>query len=83
MSLHYYSENEDNFKEESIDKYKNIFIKYENNFPNLSEALEQMFISEGCDEKESNELINDIIIKTEKIITKTKIKIKLKYPKIK
>ena len=83
MSLHYYSENEDNFKEESIDKYKNIFIEYEDNFPNLPEALKQMFISEGCDEKESNELINDIIIKTEKIINKNKAKIKLKYPKIK
>ena len=83
MSLHYYSENEDNFKEESIDKYKNIFIEYEDNFPNLPEALKQMFISEGCDEKESNELINDIIIKTEKIINKNKAKIKFKYPKLK
>ena len=36
MSLHYYNENEDNFKEESIDKYKDIFIEYEDNFPLLS-----------------------------------------------
>ena len=42
-----------------------------------------MFLSEGADEEESNKLINDIIIKTEKIINKNKAKIKLKYPKIK
>ena len=41
-----------------------------------------MFISEGCNEEESNELINDIITKTENIINKNKIKIKLKYPKL-
>ena len=82
MSLHYYSENEDNFKEELIDKYKDIFIEYEDNFPSLTEALKQMFLSEGADEEESNKLINDIMIKTEKIINKNKTKIKVKYPKL-
>ena len=82
MSLYYYSENEDYSKEESIDKYKEIFIQYEDNSPNLSEALDQMFISEGCNSEESKEFINDIVTKTEKIISKNKEKIKLTYPNI-
>ena len=83
MALHYYSENEDNYKEESIDKYKDIFIEYEDNIPNLSEALNQMFISSGCTEEQSNELINDLMLKIDKIMKENKNKIKSKYQNLK
>ena len=51
MSLIYYSEEEENNKEESINKYKDLFLEYEKNLPTLSEALKQMFISYGANEK--------------------------------
>ena len=83
MALHYYSENEDNYKEESIDKYKDIFIEYEDNIPDLLEALNQMFINSGCTEEKSNELINDILLKIDKIMNENKNKIKSKYQNLK
>ena len=82
MSLHFYSEKEDYLKEESINKYVDIFIEYVNNPPTLSEALKQMFISLGITEEQSNELIRDIKSKTEEIINKNWNKIKKKYSKI-
>ena len=45
MSLIFYSEQEDNNKEESINKYKNLFINYEQKLPTIDEALNQLFIS--------------------------------------
>ena len=53
MSLIYYSEEEDNNKEESINKYKDLFLDYEKKLPTLSEALNQMFISAGANTKKS------------------------------
>ena len=43
MSLTFYSKEEDNNREESVDNYKKIFIEYEKKLPSLSEALKQMF----------------------------------------
>ena len=60
MSLIYYSEEEDNNKEESINKYKDLFLDYEKKLPTLSEALNQMFQSSNLDEQKCNELTNDI-----------------------
>jgi len=82
MSLHFYTEKEDYLKEESINKYVDIFIEYIENPPTLSEALNQMFISLGATEEQSNELISDIISKTEKIVNKNWNEIKNKYSKI-
>ena len=47
MSLDFYCEEEENNREESINKYKNIFLNYENKPPTLREALIQMF--ESCE----------------------------------
>ena len=47
MSLNFYCEEEENNREESINKYKNLFANYESNSPSLSEALIQMF--ESCE----------------------------------
>ena len=65
MSLHFYTEKEDYLKEESINKYKNEFIEYIKEPPTLSDALKQMFINYEATEEQSNELVNDIISKTE------------------
>ena len=42
MSLIFYTEEEENLKEESIDKYKNIFEGYKNQTITLSEALKSI-----------------------------------------
>ena len=68
MSLTYYSKEENNIKEESINNYKDLFLEYENNLPTLSEALEQLFIFAGLDKKYSEELIQDILFKCNKAI---------------
>ena len=47
MSLDFYCEEEENNREESINKYKDIFINYESNQPTLSEALIQRL--ESCE----------------------------------
>ena len=82
MSLHFYTEKEDYLKEESINKYKNEFIEYIKEPPTLSDALKQMFINYEATEEQSNELVNDIISKTEVIINKNWEQIKKKYSKI-
>ena len=76
MSLNFYIEEEDNSKEESLNNYKNLFLKYENNLPTLTEALNQMFKSKNLDNKKVNELTNDIL-------DKCKIKMDQKYDEIK
>ena len=70
MSLHFYTEKEDYLKEESVDNYKDLFIQYYTETPTLSDALKQMFINSGANEELSNDLIKDIISKTEQIINK-------------
>ena len=41
MSLNFYTEEEDNNKEESIDNYKDLFLPFVDNSPSLSDALYQ------------------------------------------
>ena len=82
MSLIFYSEQEDNNKEESINKYKNLFINYEQKLPTLEEALNQMFISAGADKIKSDKLIKDILLKCKETIDDNLDKIKEKYNKI-
>ena len=82
MSLHYYSEQEENKKEESINNYKDIFIKYVDNPPSLEEALNQLFASNGAEKEEINDLTKDIITKCKKIIDINFNKIKKLYTKI-
>ena len=77
MSLNFYCQEEgDNTREESINKYQNLFSYYENNPPSLKEALIQMF-------KTLNLLDNIIIQLTEDILMKCKERIEPEYDKIK
>ena len=59
----FYADKEDSSKEESIDKYENIFEEYLSKCPTLTEALDQMFISSGATEDKSKELIKEILPK--------------------
>ena len=82
MSLIFYTEKEDYLKEDSIDKYKDIFTDYYYENPTLSDSLKQLFINSGAKEELSNDLIKDIISKTEIVINNNWNKIKEKYPSI-
>jgi len=82
MSLIFYSEEEDNNKEESISKYKDMFLDYENKKPTLSEALTQMFISSGAEQNQSKILVKDILSKCKSTIDNNLDKIKKEHPNI-
>lgn len=82
MSLHFYTEKEDYLKEESINKYVDEFISYNEKKPTLSDALNQMFKSSQLTEEEVNDLTKDILTKTEEIINENWDQIKKKYSKI-
>ena len=63
MSLNFHTEEEDNYREESLNKYKNLFSKYENNPPSLKEALNQIYKSTNIENKQVDILTEDIINK--------------------
>ncbi len=79
MSLSFYSKEEENSREESINRYKNIFINYEMKNLSLSEALTQMFESADFCNKKINELTEDIIMKCKAKIDPDFESIKKKY----
>ena len=82
MSLNFYCEEEDNNREESIDKYKNLFINYKNNTPSLKDALIQMFESKNLDNEKINYLTGDIINKCKEKIDQNYNLIKNEYNNI-
>ena len=64
MSLNFYfPHEEDNIREESINKYENLFSEHENNPPSLKEALIQMFKSLNLEDNIFTQLVEDIITK--------------------
>ena len=82
MSLHFYCNGEDNEKEESINKYKDIFIDYVDNPPALKEALIQIFISGGVPENELNDYFEHLNKKINKLVEDREFKIKETYPNL-
>ena len=82
MSLDFYCKEEENTREESIDRYKNLFRNYEKNPPSLSEALVQMFKSSNLDSKKVNQLTEDILTKCKTRIDPDFGTIKKKYENI-
>ena len=86
-SLYFSSENEDNYKDieyESVNNYKDIFLKYKKNVPSLEEALSQMFKSKirenQGDEENEDEKVERL---TKKIMRKCKLKIDGRFDEIK
>ena len=82
MSLDFYCEEEENNREESVNKYKNFFTNYENNSPSFQEALIQMFESCELDKNKIKELTEDILSKCKKRIDPDFDTIKNKYTNI-
>ena len=81
MSLDFYCKEEENKREESINRYKYIFTNYEKNPPSLLEALTQMFKSSNLDTNKINELVEDILNKCKARIDQDFDAIKKKYEK--
>ena len=84
MSISYYSEGEDIIKEESINNYAYLFYEYENNPPNLEEALKSMFINSNVTEERAEYLTKDIKTTIERFFRDKDIKNKMKqkYPNL-
>ena len=82
MPLDFYCKEEENTREESINRYKYIFTNYEKNPPSLSEALTQMFKSSNLDTNKINELVEDILTKFKDRIDQNFNLIKKKYENI-
>ena len=68
MSLAFYSEQEENEKEESLNNYKYLFSEYQQNLPSLEDALNQLFKSKNINDSKINELTLDILNKCKKVI---------------
>jgi len=82
MSLNNYENDEEIEKEESINNYQDLFTPYIESPPSLQESLEQLFISSGKNDDESNQLANNIIFKCDIKIETAFPQITLKYPEI-
>ena len=82
MSLHFYCNGEDNEKEESINKYKDIFTDYVDNPTALKEALIQIFIVGGVPESELNDYVEYLMKKVNKLVEDREFKIKENYPNL-
>ena len=68
MSLLFYSEDEENKNQESIDKYKDLFEEYRNKSISLTEALNYMVSSSKIEKDKINVLTEDIVKKITEII---------------
>ena len=82
MSHLFYTEEEEYQKQESLDKYKNLFEEYSQKPISLTEALTQMFISSNLEQNKINNFIINIIKQCKDLIQKNFDKIKEKYPSI-
>ena len=61
MSLDFYCEEEENYREESINKYKFLFSKFDKKAPSLKEALTKMYERLNLDKKIIDEMTREII----------------------
>ena len=82
MSIHFYDNNEDTLKNESINNFSSIFKKYNTNTPSLSDALNEMFFSAGISSQKAYEFTEDIIFKSSEIVKYNFELINQKYPTI-
>ena len=82
MSIHFYDNNEDTIKNESLNNFSSIFLEYNIYTPSLSDALFEMFISNGISYQKAYEYTDDIIIKSSEIVQFNFELINQKYPSI-
>ena len=82
MSLNFYCEEEANNREESANKYKNLFTDFEKNPPSFSESLTQMYTSSGLNNNKVKDLTADILNQCKQRIDSNFEKIRKKYANI-
>ena len=80
--LYFFSENEDNDNDESINKYEFLFSEYEKDVPTLSEALNQLFSSKIKETKKIEKFIKEIKKKCKSKINGRLDEIQKKYENI-
>ena len=76
----FYDKNEEIPKDKSINDYSNMFTDFNQDIPNLNEALKQMIFSTGIKDDKATRLVNEILSKTEDIVQYNYSLIKEKYP---
>ena len=82
MSIHFYTDNEDIMKNESINNFSSVFKEYNYDVPSLNDALNEMFISTGLSSQRAYEFTEDILMQCSKIVKFNFYLIKKKYPSI-
>ena len=68
MSIHFYTDNEDIMKNESINNFSSVFKEYNYDVPSLNDALNEMFISTGLSSQRAYEFTEDILMQCSKIV---------------
>ena len=82
MSIHFYTDNEDIIKNESINNFSKMFKEYNYDVPSLNDALNEMFISAGCSSQRAYEFTENILSQCSNIVEFNFYLIKKKYPSI-
>ena len=83
MSVVFFAEEEERIiKEESINNYKDLFLDFIKEPPNIEEALRQMFSSYKASTEKINDLVKDILKKSKNTIEKNFDLIREEYPTI-
>ena len=82
MSLHFYANKEDIFKENSINDYKEIFKDYNKKKIYLDEALKDLYKVTNISESKINAIKEDILSKSSEFIESNFDIINKKYPKL-
>ena len=80
MSINFYDKNEGIEKDESINKYKELFTDFMKNSPSLDESLEQIFISGGLESEKIEQFIKQLREDCEERLKVTWKEIKEKNP---
>ena len=82
MSLNLYLQEENSNREESINRYKNMFLNFAKKPPTLEDALTQMFKSSNVPQYKLAEMVTDILAKCNLTIDPIFEQIQMKYNNI-
>jgi hypothetical protein len=82
MSTRFYSENEENCFEDSLNNYEFLFENYASNPPSLKDALFEMFLNAGASGKDAEEIYNDLYKVCNETVIRNWDSIKKEHPEI-
>ena len=83
LSVHFSLNDEENNRNETVDKYEDLFKEYINKPPSLDKALDQLLESQGLDGNGIKNYKEEILNKCKKLYDENHLKIEKEYPKIK